>query len=168
MNTSIRTCLLLAAIGTTAISPLAHADFLGALKSAAGKEFGAPKDSTPSSNAASTDLSGLGSLLPGGLASLTPANASNAAGILQFCVKNNVLSGNNADKVKNQLFDKLGIKTETQAKNPDFQDGLKGILQGQGTGKLDLNSISAGGGKLKEQLTEKACDLVLDQAKSFL
>lgn len=162
MKTPLRTLLLLAAIGTTLTSQIAHADFLGALKNAASKEFGTPAEST------SSEASALGALATGNLSALTPANAANAAGILQFCVKNNVLSTNNAEKVKNQLFGKLGIKTEEQTRNTDFQDGLKGILQGQGTGKIDLNNLGGGTTKLKEQVTEKACDFVLDHAKSFL
>jgi hypothetical protein len=164
MKTSLRTLLLLVTMGTALTSTLAHADFLGALKSAASKEFGTPKESTDTTSSASA----LSSFLPGDLSAFTPANASNAAGILQFCVKNNVLSANGAEKVKNQLFNKLGIKTEEQTNNTDFQDGLKGILHGQGTGDLNLANLGAGTTKLKEQLTEKACDIVLDQAKSFL
>lgn len=162
MKKPLRTLLLLAAIGTTFTAQIAHADFLGALKNAASKEFGTPSEST------SAETSALGALTSGNLSALTPANAANAAGILQFCVKNNVLSTNNAEKVKKQLFGKLGIKTEEQTRNTDFQDGLKGILQGQGTGKIDLNNLGGGTTKLKEQVTEKACDFVLDHAKSFL
>ncbi len=166
MKTPLHTLLLLAAIGTSLTSQLAHADFLDSIKSAASKEFSGSKES---SSTDSSSLGSLGSLVSGGdLSSLTPANASNAAGILQFCVKNNVLSGNGVANVKNQLFSKLGIQTEEQTKNEDFQDGLKGILHGEGTGNLDLSNLSAGTSKLKEKITEKACDIVLDKAKSFL
>jgi hypothetical protein len=162
MKTSLRTLLLLTALGAGSTSQLAHADFLGALKNAATQELGTQKA------APATDASALSGLLSGNTSSLTPATASNAAGLIQFCIKNNVLSAANADNVKNQLLGKLGIQTEQPKNDPDYLDGLKGVLHGQGTGNIDLNNLGGGVSKLKEQVTEKACDIVLDQAKSYL
>jgi hypothetical protein len=166
MKNSIRTLLLIATATATVASPLAHADFLSALKNAATKEMTPAKETSSTDNG--LDLSSLSGLLGGNAAALTPSTASNAAGILQYCIKNNMLSSSATEKVKNQLMGKLGIETETQNKNSDFQDGIKGILHGQGNGNIDLSNLGAGSAKLKEQITEKACDLVLDNAKSFL
>ncbi len=48
---------------------------------------------------------------------------TNAAGILQYCVKNNVLSANGAEGVKDQLLSKLGITSTENAKSQDYQQG---------------------------------------------
>lgn len=61
---------------------------------------------------------------------------------------------------------KLGITSTENAKSQDYQEGLGGLLK-TGEGKsLDLNNL--GTAQLTEKIKTKACDLVLQQGKSFL
>ncbi|CFB63232.1 hypothetical protein PAP18089_01109 [Pandoraea apista] len=105
----------------------------------------------------------------GGLAStgsLTSGSVGNATGVLQFCIKNNYLSGANlssATDVKDKLLGKIGTQSGSPAASPGYLDGAKGLLSSPDGKTVDLN-----GGGLKEQLTRQVCDKVLDQAKSFL
>lgn len=80
----------------------------------------------------------------------------NAAGVLQYCVKNNYLGGDAAS-----IKDKLLAKVTGQPKQETgFANGAKGLLQGDGK-SFDLKSVS---GKLKTT----ACDYVLKNAKSLI
>jgi hypothetical protein len=98
------------------------------------------------------DVSGLaGSALP----NVASVGASNAAGVLGYCVKNGLLEGSGAQSVLGQLTGKSGIKT-----SPGYASGQKGLLQMKGS-SLSLAS-------LKGQAKQKACHEVLNHAKSFL
>ncbi len=101
--------------------------------------------------------------LAGGATSGSMASGSlgNAAGVLEFCVKNNYLSGNGVTAVKDQLMGK--IPGGQPASDAGYVDGAKGILTSSDGKKMDLT-----GGGLKAELTKKACDFVLNQAKSML
>ena len=108
---------------------------------------------------ASGALGGLGGALSG--QSMTAGSTGNVAGILEFCIRNNYLSGNAASGVKDALMGKLpGGSAKSDS---GYGDGAKGILNSAGGNKLDL-----GGGGLKAELTRKVCDQVLSQAKSLL
>jgi len=110
----------------------------------------------------------LTSLLNGGDSALTSKSATNAAGVLQYCVKNNVLSQASTEGVKDKLLSKLGIQSASGAQSQDYQNGLGGLLQ---TGKgqtVDLNNLGSGLTQVKEKVKQKACDVVLKQAKSFI
>ncbi|MCG7327647.1 DUF2501 domain-containing protein [Achromobacter sp. ACRQX] len=107
-------------------------------------------------------LQGLGNSLP--LSSLTPASAGNAAGVLEFCMKNNYLAGGDAQALKEKLMGKIGGGSTQKAKSDSgYLAGLQGLLNGS-----DGKSVDLSGGGLKEELTRKACDQVLKHAKSFL
>lgn len=107
-------------------------------------------------------LQSLGGSLP--LSSLNPATAGNAAGVLEFCMKNNYLAGGDAQAMKDKLLGKIGGGATQKAKSdPGYLDGLQGLLNGS-----DGKSVDLSGGGLKEELTRKACDQVLKHAKSFL
>ena len=108
---------------------------------------------------ASGALGGLGGALSG--QSMTAGSTGNVAGILEFCIRNNYLSGNAASGVKDALMGKL--PGGTAKSDSGYGDGAKGILNSAGGNKLDL-----GGGGLKAELTRKVCDQVLSQAKSLL
>ncbi|RGE45847.1 DUF2501 domain-containing protein [Comamonas testosteroni] len=109
-----------------------------------------------SGGASSSALSGLGL---GGLTS--SGTASNAAGVLTYCMKNNYLNADKATQVKNQLLGKLGLGQQEQPKDQGYQDGLMGMIKGNNGQSFSLDSIK---GKIKE----KACDYILDNAKSLL
>ena len=127
------------------------------------------------SNAAesSAGTSALGGLLGGGsgaagglLSSLgVPASgtASNAAGVITYCMKNNYLNPNKAEQVKEQLLGKLGLGTQKQEapKDQGYLNGLAGMVTGSNGQTFSMD-------KLKGDLKEKACDFVLDNAKSLL
>ncbi len=107
-------------------------------------------------------LQGLSGSLP--LSSLSPASAGNAAGVLEFCMKNNYLAGGDAQAMKDQLLGKIGGGSTQKAKSDSgYLAGLQGMLNGS-----DGKSVDLSGGGLKEELTRKACDQVLKHAKSFL
>ena len=107
----------------------------------------------------------MGSLkgLAGGLdpSKLASGSAGNAAGVVEYCMKNNFLGGD-AGGIKDQLMGKVTGGGETE-KN-DYADGAKGLLK-TGDGKsVDIGQL----GSMKESVTKKACKSVLDNAKSFL
>ena len=109
-----------------------------------------------SGGASSSALSGLGL---GGLTS--SGTASNAAGVLTYCMKNNYLNADKATQVKNQLLGKMGLGQQEQPKDQGYQDGLMGMIKGNNGQSFSMDSIK---GKIKE----KACDYILDNAKSLL
>lgn len=112
--------------------------------------------------------SSLTSLLSGGDSALTSTSANNVAGVLQYCVKNNVLSKASSENVKDQLLNKLGIETAAGAESQDYQQGLGGLLKTGKDQSVDLNNLGSGLTQVKEKVKTKACDVVLKQAKSFI
>ena len=93
-----------------------------------------------------------------GMPAIGGSTASNAAGVLQYCIKNKYASG--AQGVKDALVGKLGLGgKETQ--DAGYQSGAKGLLSGSDGSTFNI-------GKLQSSLKEKACDYVLDNAKSLL
>jgi len=107
----------------------------------------------------------IGSLkgLAGGLDSskLKPASAGNAAGIVEYCMKNNFL-GADAASVKDQLLGKVDAGGESE--KADYAAGAKGLLKTGEGGNVDLGKI----GSMKQSVTKKACASVLNHAKSLL
>lgn len=104
--------------------------------------------------AASNQLGGMG------LPSIGAGTASNAAGVLQYCVERKYLSGGAAG-VKDQLLNKIGLGAGKEKQDPGYQSGLSGILSGSDGKSFDL-------GKVQDKLKDKACDYVLDNAKSLI
>jgi hypothetical protein len=138
-------CVALA--GATTVS----AQDLGALKGAAG---------------------GMGGM---DVSSLASGSAGNAAGIIEYCMKNNFLGGD-ASGVKDQLIGKLGGEDKAK-EDPGYLDGAKGMLSGSDGKSTDLSSLggaASGGaasnalGGMKDKVTKQACGAVLDHAKSLL
>ena len=87
----------------------------------------------------------------------------NAAGVIQYCVKNNYLSGDAAASMKDKLIGKVGGE-EKAKEDSGYVDGAKGMLTGGDGKKMDL----ADAGGLKGKLTEQACKAVLEQGQSLL
>ncbi|MGH8781469.1 DUF2501 domain-containing protein [Paraburkholderia sp.] len=104
-------------------------------------------------------LGGLGSSLSG--QSMTSGSTGNVAGVLQFCIKNNYLSGNSASSVKDSLMSKLPGGSSTT--DSGYTQGSNGILSGSNGKQIDLS-----GGGLKEQVTKQVCDKILSQGKSLM
>ena len=150
-TTALRTvAIAIAALSAVALSQLpaspAHAQLLDQLKGAVG--------------------SGSGDSAMGGLAGGVPkvgqASPSNTAGLLQYCVRNNYLSGGGASSVKGSLLGKV-TGSGNSRQDSGFQSGNQGVLQ-TGNGQ----HFKLGGGGIKQQVTHKICDLVLQHAKSML
>jgi hypothetical protein len=92
--------------------------------------------------------------------SVNQASPSNIAGVLQYCVQNNYVSGGSATSVKDSFVNK--VTGAGRAPDSQFQQGSNGVLD-TGNG----SNFSLGGG-IKEQVTKKVCDLALSHAKSLL
>ena len=138
----------MAAVLMCAAASAGAAGLMDGLKGAAAEKLGGGSGSSGSSSM----LGGLGMPAIGG------STASNAAGVLQYCIKNKYASG--AQGVKDALVGKLGLGgKETQ--DAGYQSGAKGLLSGS-----DGSTFNTG--KLQSSLKEKACDYVLDNAKSLL
>ncbi|MDM0058774.1 DUF2501 domain-containing protein [Variovorax fucosicus] len=129
MNTHFRNLAALALLAAGA-SSTAHANLLGDLKSQAGN-YAMP--------------------------AVGASTIGNAAGVLQYCVKNNYL-GSDAASVKDKLLSKITGQKQQQA---GYANGAKGLLQGGDGKSLNLKAVS---GKLKT----KACDYVLKNASSLV
>ncbi|MGB8421875.1 DUF2501 domain-containing protein [Paraburkholderia sp.] len=106
-------------------------------------------------------LGGMGSALSG--QSLTSGSTGNVAGVLEFCIKNNYLSGNSASSVKDSLMSKLPGGSSSASSDSGYANGAKGILSSGSGQQLDLS-----GGGLKEEATKQVCDKILAQGKSLL
>ncbi|MGG4604004.1 DUF2501 domain-containing protein [Paenalcaligenes sp. Me131] len=150
--------LLAAAALGMALSAPASADIMGGLKSQATESLGASLGGGSVGGAAG--LGNLGSSL--GLPSIGSGAASNVAGILEYCLKNKYLKAANADNIKDQLMGKLGMDSPAkQQQDAGYQQGLTGMLSGSDGSSFDIS-------KVKDDLKEKACDYVLDNASSLL
>ncbi|HQT80374.1 MAG TPA: DUF2501 domain-containing protein [Rhodopila sp.] len=127
--------------------PPAQAQLLDRLKGAAGIGQG---------------NTGAGANLGTTLPAIDQASTPNIAGVLQYCMRNNYLSGGSVDSVKNSLLSK--VTGSGQGTNDSgYQAGNNGLLQ---TGNGQNYSLNGGG--IKQQLTQKVCDMVLQHAKSLL
>ena len=87
--------------------------------------------------------------------------ASNAAGVITYCMKNNYLNADKAAQVKDQLLGKMGLGQKEEPKDEGYASGLSGMIKGSDGKSFNLDSI-------KGQAKEKACDFVLNNAKSLL
>jgi len=100
--------------------------------------------------------------LAGGGGGMASGSLGNAAGVIEYCLKNNYLSADGATTaVKDQLMGK--IPGGKPAADPGYVEGSQGILTATDGKKMDLS-----GGGLQKEVTRKACDFVLKQAKGML
>ncbi|MCZ7517421.1 DUF2501 domain-containing protein [Escherichia albertii] len=111
-------------------------------------------------------LSSLTSLLGSGNKALSADNMNNAAGILQYCAKQKLASVTDAENVKNQVLEKLGLNSEKQKEDTNYLDGIQGLLKTKDGQQLNLDNI--GTTPLAEKVKTKACDLVLKQGLNFI
>lgn len=161
MNKTSRILLLASALSVFLATPAWSSGLMDSIKSQAESSFGGMK-SSPSSSGSSAmgSTAGLGAAL--GMPSIGSDTAGNAAGVLQYCIKNKYLGGTNATSVKDNLLDKIGMgNKQVQQQDSGYQQGLSGMLSGSGGSTFDL-------GKLKSSLKDKACGYVLDNASSLL
>ena len=120
-------------------------DLLDQLKDQAGAAAG--------SQGGGSALGNLGFKMP----AVGASTIGNAAGVLQYCIKNNYLGGD-AASVKDKLLAKI---TGQKQQETGFANGAKGLLKG-GDGKtLNFKILSS-------KVKEKACDYVLKNATSLI
>lgn len=106
-----------------------------------------------------------GGLLGGAMPSVDHASTGNIAGLVQFCIRNNYLSGGPASQVAGALQGKLpGRGTSDRS----YQSGSQGLLDTGGGQHYNLAGPGNGVGGLKDQLTHKLCDQVLQRGRSLL
>ena len=112
-----------------------------------------------------TGGSGLGGAASslGSLSTITSGSTGNAAGVIDYCLKNNYLSGGSASSVKDQLMKKVTGADQPAESNPDYISGARGIVTGSSGQSVDLSMAG-----LKGEAVKKACEKILDQAKSML
>nr|WP_082926482.1 DUF2501 domain-containing protein [Cupriavidus sp. D384] len=135
-----------------AVSGIASAQLGDMLKSS---PLGGSSGSSQGAAGALGNLGGLGSI-----SSLTSSSAGNAAGVIEFCMKNNYL---NADAATSAVKDKLLGSVSGGTSDTGYSDGSRGILSTGGGKPMDL---SASG--LKAEVTKQVCDKILAQGKSML
>ena len=153
-NTTI-SALLLAGLCGLAVST--HAAGLGdALRGQVGGSGGSGTSALGGALGGGSSMSALSAM---GLTS--SGTASNAAGVITYCMKNNYLNADKAAQVKNQLLGKLGLGQKEEPKDQGYQNGLMGMVTGSDGKSFSLD-------KVKSNVKEKACDFVLNNAQSLL
>ncbi len=95
--------------------------------------------------------SGAGSMLP----SLSSSSTGNVAGVLSYCVKNNIVQGASASSALSSLTGQSGVTSSS-----GYQAGEQGNIQ-SGSGNFSLSGASS-------QIKTKACNMVLQHAQSLL
>jgi hypothetical protein len=84
--------------------------------------------------------------------------------VIEFCLRNNYLSGDAASSMKDKPMGKMGGSKGSQQDEAGYTDGAAGLLATGDGRKIDLAKM----GGLKESLTKKACESVLEHAGSML
>ncbi|AOW47247.1 hypothetical protein A4S02_11225 [Acetobacter ascendens] len=145
-----KTFLMLAMAPGVVAAPAVHAQGFGGGLGSIGKSA----LSGAESGVASQGTSMASSMLP----SLSSASTGNLAGILGYCVQNNVLQqgSSTAQSVLGSLTQKPGVTSSSA-----YEAGQQGLLQ---TGNNQMFSLA----NLKGELKTKLCSMVLDKAQSAL
>ncbi|MET3495856.1 DUF2501 domain-containing protein [Variovorax boronicumulans] len=126
----------------------AHANnLLDQLKEQAGAAAGS------GSQDGNSALGNLGFKMP----AIGSSTIGSAAGVLQYCIKNNYLGGD-AASVKDKLLAKI---TGQKQQEKNFQTGAKGLLMGGDGKSLNFKLLTS-------KVKEKACDYVLKNATSLI
>jgi hypothetical protein len=100
----------------------------------------------------------------GSLSSITSGSTGNATGIIEYCMKNNYLSGDSASSVKDQLMGKItGSGDQSPQSESDYIKGSQGIVSGSDGQSVDLSMTGMKGAAVK-----KACETILEQGKAML
>ncbi len=152
-----RTLFVAMALLAAATSTFAQNQMLDAIKGKLNESkatAGTPGSETASGSAAAGLASSLGLSMP----QIGTSSAGNAAGVLQYCIKNNYLSPDAAGGVKDKL---MGMVTGQPPQQTGYDNGALGMLQGSDGKSLSLDKVSG-------QIKTKACDYVLSNAKSLI
>jgi hypothetical protein len=92
--------------------------------------------------------------IPSALPGVTSISVGNAAGILNYCMKNRLVSTTSADQVL------TGLPSKPDVKSADYSAGQGGQIHGDGGKNFSIPQAPW-------YLQSQACDMVLQQAKSF-
>ena len=104
-------------------------------------------------------------LLGDGNNAVASSSMSNATGVLEYCIRNKVV--NNVNGLTDKLQSTLGLNSSTKpSQETGYMQGIAGLLNTGSNQKLDLNAL--GETALGKQLKTKACNVVLDQGKSYI
>lgn len=125
-------------------------NLLDQLKEKAGEAASA---NSQGGGAGGSSLGNLGFKMP----AIGSSTMGNAAGVLQYCVKNNYLGGD-AASVKDKLLAKI---TGQKPQETGFANGAKGLLKGGDGQTLNFKVLSS-------KVKTKACDYVLKNATSLI
>lgn len=162
--------LLSAAVSALLMTGTAQAasSWQDTLNSAASQlSAGSSNSTTTTSQSGGLSLSSLTGLLNNGTQSLSASNMNNAAGILEYCVKEKLASMTDATNIKNQVLGKLGLDTqEEQQQDTNYLEGIQGLLNANNGEQLNLETI--GNSPLAKKVKAQACDFVLKQGMSFI
>lgn len=165
MKAASKVVMALAVSGALFTGAASAASWQDQLNSAA-NTLSQNSNSTSSSQQSGTSMSALSGLLNSGNQSLSANSMTNAAGVLQYCVQNNIVD-NNVSSVKDSLLSKLGLNnTQKQQETTDYKQGLMGLLNTGSNQQVNLSSL--GETPLGKKVKTKACDLVLKQGKQFI
>ena len=174
---SVKQRIWLAAIATALVTGSASAATWQETLSNAASQLSQQNSSKTTSSTATTtgtpaqpgglSLSSLTGLLNGGSQTLSSETMPNAAGILQYCIKQKLVSATSTENIKNQVMEKLGLSTpQEQQQETDYLQGVQGLLDTGDGQPLNLNNI--GNTPLAQKVKTKACDIVLKQGVNFL
>jgi Protein of unknown function (DUF2501) len=94
----------------------------------------------------------MGSMLP----SLSSSSTGNVAGVLSYCVKNNIVQGSSATGALSGLTGQSGVTSSS-----GYAAGEQGNIQSGSGSEFSLGSAS-------DQIKTKACNMVLQHAQSLL
>jgi hypothetical protein len=97
------------------------------------------------------------------LGSLASGSAGNAAGVLQYCIGNNYLSGEVASTAKDKLLGKIGGEDKATS-DSGYAAGVQGNVVGSDGKSVSLANL----GGVQSELTQQACQAILDHASSLL
>lgn len=111
-------------------------------------------------------LTTLTGLLNGGTQALGAKSMSNAAGVMEYCLKKKVVAATDPEALKGKLKDKLGLNDgKNTQQDEDYKNGLLGILK-TGDKQIDLNNL--GSSAVAEKVKVKACDVALKQGINYI
>ncbi|WP_398497132.1 DUF2501 domain-containing protein [Variovorax sp.] len=149
-----RSTLIALALIAAGVSANAESKLLDQLRNQMGG--GAATSAGNSGN--SSGAGGLAENLGFSMPAIGNSTVGNAAGVLQYCIKNNYLGGGDAASVKDKLLAKITGQKQQQS---GFASGAKGLLKGGDGQTLNFKLLSS-------KVKEKGCDYVLKNATRLL
>ena len=151
-----RSTLIALALLAAGVSASAESKLLDQLKNQMGGGGAASAGSNGGSSGGAT--AGLAENLGFSMPAIGNNTMGNAAGVLQYCIKNNYLGGGDAASVKDKLLAKITGQKQQQT---GFANGAKGLLKGGDGQTLNFKLLSS-------KVKEKGCDYVLKNATRLL